>query len=162
MTSISRTLGPVVGSLVVAGAIVGCCWLGVALCSPDCVGTAAAAPAASAAPSATSATSDEDGHYCDARAFSPALMKRKAELLAQVVTVAGAPQELANGYSFTVPGTFRETGEWIDGLRGCCPTLDIEVRFAAKRGASVVRLTGRAGAKEFIRAELEPLFTARK
>jgi hypothetical protein len=45
--------------------------------------------------------------------------------------------------------------EWIDQERRCCPFFDIDLRVEHDGGALWLRLTGRPGTKEFIRAEAE-------
>jgi hypothetical protein len=101
---------------------------------------------------------------CDIMALDPAARKRHFDVLgprlrARKQTV----RELPDGYEFSWPGD-RETVdmvfEWAAGERRCCPFFDIEIRMGREGGPLWLRLTGREGTKEFIRADgaawLEP------
>lgn len=67
--------------------------------------------------------------------------------------------ELADGYRFEFPSdeaTFELVSQWAEGERRCCPFFEIELGSGA--GAVWLRLTGREGAKAFIRSELAQFF----
>jgi hypothetical protein len=85
--------------------------------------------------------------------FTPEGLARHKALVPKVAAAVTARQELENGYLFRFSGQVKEAGEWIDGVRGCCATLDYAVTFSANAGPSTLRITGGPGAKEFIREE---------
>jgi len=75
-----------------------------------------------------------------------------------------AVRELPNGYEFEFRGDRKTTAllvEWIGQERLCCPFFDIELRLGRENGPAQMRLTGREGTKQFIKADagpwLEPL-----
>jgi hypothetical protein len=43
--------------------------------------------------------------------------------------------------------------EWVATERLCCPFFDIEVQTAREQGPATLRLAGRPGTKDFIRAD---------
>jgi hypothetical protein len=43
--------------------------------------------------------------------------------------------------------------EWSAGEHLCCPFFDIDLRLEREHGAFWLRLTGREGVKEFIKAD---------
>ncbi|HEY6180084.1 MAG TPA: hypothetical protein VIX73_36835 [Kofleriaceae bacterium] len=127
---------------------------GLISCTP-----AAHADPAKAAPPAASADAPS-GHYCNLGVFTREEHERHRALVVKFRAAVSASHELANGYSFDFGGQFKEAGEWIDGVRRCCPTVDYHVDFAARGGPAVLRITGGDGAKDFIREEFKPLFKA--
>jgi hypothetical protein len=61
-----------------------------------------------------------------------------------------------DGYEFEFPAdaaTLQLLSEWIIQERTCCPFLDITLRLEREGGPLWLRLTGRKGAKEFIKTE---------
>ena len=101
------------------------------------------------------------GHYCNLGVFSKEEWARHKELVAKFHAVVGASHELANGYSFEFPGTFKEAGEWLDGTRRCCPTIELALEFSPRGGPALLRATSDAAAKAFIREEFAQLFVQR-
>jgi hypothetical protein len=66
-------------------------------------------------------------------------------------------RELPDGYEFQFPAdpeTFRLAAEWIAGEHLCCPFFDIELKQERENGSLWIRLSGRPGVKQFIRADL--------
>ena len=64
--------------------------------------------------------------------------------------------ELPDGYEFDFPSdtkTFALLAEWVEQERRCCPFFDIDLRIHPEGGPVSLRLTGRKGTKEFIKAE---------
>ena len=92
-------------------------------------------------------------HYCNMGFFTPKGLARHEALVKKIVAAVTESEELENGYLFKFSGQFREAGEWLDGVRGCCPTVEYSVAFAPQSGPVTMRITGGAGAKEFIREE---------
>lgn len=69
--------------------------------------------------------------------------------------------ELPDGFEFHFPSdkkTFELLAEWIDGERACCPFFDIDLRSQRETGPLTMRLTGRDGVKQFIRADFAKWF----
>jgi len=89
--------------------------------------------------------------------FTPEGLARFDALVQKIVAAVTESEELENGYLFKFSGQFREAGEWLDGVRGCCPTIEYSVAFSAQGGPATLRITGGAGAKEFIREEFRKI-----
>ena|ERR1700691_2496629 len=82
--------------------------------------------------------------------LSPALRARKKSI-----------RELHDGFEFEFPNdtaTFQMVSEWVDGERLCCPFFDIDVHVEREGGMLWLRLTGREGVKQFIRADFAAWF----
>jgi len=97
------------------------------------------------------------GHYCNMGFFTPEGLARHEALVEKIATAVTESDELENGDLFKFAGQFREAGEWLDAVRGCCPTLEYTVTFAAHDGPATLRIWGGAGAKEFIREEFSKI-----
>jgi hypothetical protein len=64
--------------------------------------------------------------------------------------------ELPDGYEFDFPSdakTYALLSEWVEQERRCCPFFDIDVHVKSEGGPLSMRLSGRKGTKEFIKAE---------
>ena len=94
---------------------------------------------------------------CNIRAMPAAQRNRHFEELGPMLrTLETRSRELPDGYEFVFSGsnkTFQLITEWATGERLCCPFFRIEISADAEGGPVVLRLTGRAGVKEFIREE---------
>ena len=82
------------------------------------------------------------------------LREREATLLAQFRSAVVGTAELRNGYAFRVPGD----GKWISMIakmivaeRECCPFLTFEFVAQPSMGRVIVRVTGPAGTKDFLK-----------
>ncbi|MBZ5606914.1 MAG: hypothetical protein LAP38_01540 [Acidobacteriia bacterium] len=99
---------------------------------------------------------------CDRLALSPEQRKRHFDELGPMLhSLTKSIRELPTGYEFQFPAdsaSFRLVAEWVDGERLCCPFFDIDLRFEREHGALWLRLTGREGVKEFIRADFAKWF----
>lgn len=65
-------------------------------------------------------------------------------------------REIAGGFEFEFPSnedTSPLLEEWAAGERQCCPFFQIEIYPDPQSASRWLRLTGRQGVKEFIRAE---------
>ena len=85
---------------------------------------------------------------------SAELRQREATLLAQFRSAVIETEELPDGYAFRVPGDRKWvaiTAEMIMAERECCPFLTFEFVAQPSMGPIVVRVTGPAGAKEFLK-----------
>ena len=85
------------------------------------------------------------------------LRERAATLLAQFRSAVIGTEELRDGYAFHLPGD----GKWIVTIakmivaeRECCPFLTFELVAQPSMGPVIVRVTGPAGAKEFLKTVL--------
>ena len=85
------------------------------------------------------------------------LRDREARVLAQFRSAVIETEELQNGYAFRLSGD----GEWIGLIaelmvaeRECCPFLAFEVIALPNKGPVIVRVTGPAGTKEFLKTLL--------
>ena len=85
------------------------------------------------------------------------LRDREATLLAEFRSAVLETQELQNGYAFRFTGDGRRIGllaELIVAERECCPFLVFELVALPNKGPVIVRVTGPAAAKEFLRTLL--------
>ena len=85
------------------------------------------------------------------------LRDREATLLAQFRSAVIETEELQEGYAFRLSGD----GEWIGLIaelmvaeRECCPFLAFELVALPNKGPVIVRMTGPAGTREFLRTLL--------
>ena len=94
---------------------------------------------------------------CNAFALSPEVRRRHFdELGPTLLKLKKSTRELPDGYEFELPrdkGTYQLLTEWVFQERLCCPFFDIDVRFERENGPLWLRLTGRPGTKDFIKAE---------
>lgn len=84
--------------------------------------------------------------------LSPALRARKKSV-----------RELRDGFEFQFPSdtaTQQLVAEWVVGEHLCCPFFDIDVHLEREGGSMWLRLTGREGVKDFIRADFAAWFDA--
>ena len=88
---------------------------------------------------------------------SAELREREATLLAQFRSGVIETEELRDGYAFRLPGD----GKWIETIakmivaeRECCPFLTFELVAQPNRGPVIVRVSGPAGTKEFLKTVL--------
>jgi len=102
------------------------------------------------------------GHYCNLGFFTPEGLVRHKVLVEKLADAVTSSEELENGFVVKFSGQFREAGEWLDGVRGCCPTIEYSVTFSAQSGLATLRITGGPGAKEFIREEFKRIIQAKK
>ena len=85
------------------------------------------------------------------------LREREATLLAQFRSAVIETEELPDGYAFRVPGNGESItiiAEMIMAERECCPFLTFELVAQPNMGPVIVRVTGPAGGKEFVKTIL--------
>ncbi|HEX4330653.1 MAG TPA: TlpA disulfide reductase family protein [Usitatibacter sp.] len=103
------------------------------------------------------AAAKQSPFYCDMDALDSARRTRHFDVLGpELVAKREAVRELRDGFEIDFasdPATFQHLVEWIDGERECCPFFDISVRVQPEHGSLTMRITGRQGTKEFIRAD---------
>jgi hypothetical protein len=83
--------------------------------------------------------------------------EREATLIAQFSSAVIGTEELRDGYAFHVPGDGKWLGlvaELIVAERECCHFLTFELVAQPNMGPIIVRVTGPAGTKEFLRTVL--------
>ena len=79
---------------------------------------------------------------------------REATLMAQFKSAVRSIEELPDGYAFHLPGENKclaIVSDLIELERECCPFLKFELTAEPKMGALVLRITGPAGTKEFLK-----------
>ena len=109
-------------------------------------------------PETGSPTVTHEGPFaCDRLALDAEARRRHFEELGPALqALKESVRELPNGYEFRFPSdpkTIAMVVEWATGERLCCPFFDIELRMERERGPIWMRLTGRKGAKKFIKAD---------
>lgn len=110
------------------------------------------------APAGVAAVASHESPFaCNTRALTPAARKRHFDELGPALrSMRLAVRELPDGYEFKFPAdpkSIAMVAEWAAGERLCCPFFDIQLRFEPEEGPFWMRLTGRPGTKEFIKAD---------
>jgi len=85
---------------------------------------------------------------------SAELREREATLLAQFRSAVIGIEELRDGYAFRVPGDGKRIAmiaKMIVAERECCPFLTFELVAQPNMGPVIVRVTGPAGARDFLK-----------
>src|SRR5262250_260532 len=83
------------------------------------------------------------------------LREREATLLAQFRSAVVETEELEEGFAFRLTGDGKLIAlivELIVAERECCPFLTFELSALPSEGPLIVRVTGPAGTKEFVRS----------
>jgi hypothetical protein len=94
--------------------------------------------------------------FCNLQALSSAERTEHHALTASLADAISKTRELADGYAFELDGnrlSIQELVQWTGFERRCCPFFDFNLEWARDGGPVTLRLTGREGVKEFIRAE---------
>jgi hypothetical protein len=109
-------------------------------------------------PDKTDAKASENGFYCDRSALTPGQLKRKVELGHSLRSSIRHTRELPDGFEFELNSgaSVQDAAEWAGMERLCCPFFDIGLQLTRDKGPTLLRLTGRAGVKQFIHAEFGP------
>jgi len=99
----------------------------------------------------------ESAFACDRAALTPEARKRHFDELGPALGAKRKSiRELKDGFEFEFPfdaATFHLVTEWAAGEHLCCPFFDIDVRLEREGGALWLRLTGREGVKQFVKAD---------
>jgi len=85
------------------------------------------------------------------------LGERATTLLAQFRSAVIGTEELRDGYAFCVPGdgkSIATIAEMIVAERECCPFLTFELVAQPDMGPVIVRVTGPAGSRDFLKTVL--------
>ena len=86
---------------------------------------------------------------------TPELREREATLLAQFRSAVVETEELQDGFAFHLTGGGKVidlTAELIGAERECCPFLTFEVVALPNKREVIVRVTGPAGTKQFVKS----------
>jgi hypothetical protein len=96
---------------------------------------------------------------CNMSALNHTERDRLSVLLDKLTTAAVHRQELPNGYRYDVDRqklSLSELAEWVSLESRCCPFLNFDLQLSSN-GALHFQLTGDAGVKQFIEAEMHRL-----
>ena len=109
-------------------------------------------------PDRPDAKASDNGFYCDRAALSPSQLKRKIELGHLLRSSIRHTRELPDGFEFEMGNGAgpQDVAEWAAMERLCCPFFDIGLQLTRDKGPTLLRLTGKAGVKQFIHAEFGP------
>ena len=99
---------------------------------------------------------------CDRLALSPEARARHFDVLGPALgAMHKQVREVRDGFEFEFApdrATVELVAEWAAGERLCCPFFDIDLQFAHDNGGFWLRLAGRQGVKEFIKADFAKWF----
>ena len=112
----------------------------------------------------SSTKKSESPFFCNRTALSAEQRQHQQELGKTLRSALLGVQELADGYEFEfVPdrANYQALAEFTPLEHACCPFFDVSIRLEREGGKLWWRLTGRDGAKPFIRAEFSPWFGER-
>jgi hypothetical protein len=104
-------------------------------------------------------TQPETSFFCDLAALTPEQHKRQTKLNQDLRSSILSVRELPDGFEFefpSEPSSYQALAELTPLEHACCPFFDICIRLEQEGGKLWWRLTGREGAKQFIRAEFSP------
>ncbi len=97
---------------------------------------------------------------CVPRALSREERDRSRDLRRELAAATVETLSLSGGYSYRYRAdadVFRKAAEWVTLERRCCPFLTFTLRWGAGDAAPWLDLTGPAGTREFLRAEMPEL-----
>jgi hypothetical protein len=100
--------------------------------------------------------SDETPFYCNLKALSPSERARHHQLAEKLEHSRAETTELPDGYAYRLrSGTISlsELAEWVAAEQRCCPFFDFAIELQRENGPLSLKLTGRPGVKDFMRAE---------
>jgi hypothetical protein len=98
----------------------------------------------------------ETPFFCNLEALSAAERGEQLQLTQRLARALLKATEISNGYAFEIDGSrlsIRDVAAWADFERRCCPFFDFALELRRENGPMTLRLTGRDGVKQFIRAE---------
>jgi hypothetical protein len=138
-------------------------------CAGACVGLSMAvaggmAGAQQVDPSATVGKSSAKADSPFACSLEKSLTKQerahKKQIAQQMESARIDTKEIADGYVFRFRPegvSFAEVADWVATERVCCPFFDLGIEAERENGPISLRITGRKGVKNFIRAEFQTL-----
>ena len=95
--------------------------------------------------------------FCDLAAMNAEQRARYRHVTQQMRATTPVIEELSDGYAlrFNVdPSLCLIVAEFMTLERLCCPFLDLTLELVREGGPMQLKLTGREGVKQFLRAEL--------
>lgn len=95
---------------------------------------------------------------CDLSVMTPGERNQHLEVGKRMFGLVKEVKELRNGFAlrFAADSTIITTvGQFIEKERLCCPFMKFTVEVGEEHGPLWVSITGRKGAKDFIRAEFD-------
>ncbi len=100
-------------------------------------------------------TTGETPLACDLHALNATEQKRRQALAERLHAAGQEVRELPDGYAFRFPADlYLVVANFVALERRCCPFFRFEMDLEADGGPLWLRITGRAGVKDFVRAEL--------
>ena len=104
----------------------------------------------------------ESPFACNRAALTPEARTRHFDELGPALRAKHKSiREVTDGFEFEFPSdpaTVQLVAEWAAGEHLCCPFFDIDLRMAREGGSLWLRLTGREGVKQFVRADFARWF----
>ncbi len=101
---------------------------------------------------------DQSPFACNVDALTPKEQDRHFKELGPMLrSIRKDVHDLKNGYEFQSASdgkTYQRVSEWAEQGSRCCPFFRIELRLKSGGGPLWLKLTGREGAKEFIRTDM--------
>lgn len=97
---------------------------------------------------------------CVPHALSREERDRSRDLRRELAAATVETQSLPGGYRYRYRNdadVFRKAAEWVTLERRCCPFLTFTLRWEQGHAAPGLDLTGPAGTREFLRAEMPEL-----
>lgn len=99
---------------------------------------------------------------CVPQALSREERDRARDLRRELAAATVETRSLPSGYSYRYRAdadadVFRKAAEWVTLERRCCPFLTFTLRWGQGQAAPWLDLTGPAGTREFLRAEMPEL-----
>ncbi len=94
---------------------------------------------------------------CALNAMTTEQRAQHAALWQQVQAVSAETRELPTGYALRLPADAAHivaAAEWMTLERLCCPFFQFELRLLPEQAAVWLELTGPAGVKQLLQAEL--------
>jgi hypothetical protein len=94
------------------------------------------------------------------KSLTPEQREHKMRLTLKMAAARSETQELPNGYVYRFRPeavSFAEIADWVGTERVCCPFFDLAIEAERENGPLSLRITGREGVKQFIRAEFHTL-----
>jgi hypothetical protein len=102
-------------------------------------------------------TREDEPIACDFRALDAAEKLRQQTLFAQIHAAVQEVRELPDGYALRLPSDAATTlaaAEFVTLERRCCPFFAVALDLVPYGGPLWLRITGREGVKEYVRAEM--------
>lgn len=122
---------------------------------------AGAATDSTAAAARSKMATRESPFYCRIeKTLTKAEREHKKRLSQKMIAAQLETSELADGYAFKFrPNglTLSELADWSTTESRCCPFFDLEIGVEREGGPLFLRVKGREGVKQFIRAEFKRL-----